>query len=111
MARISSHVLDLAHGRPAEGIRIEFEWLGQTTTHRTNADGRTDQPILVAESIPAGIYELVFHVGDYLREQGAGPEPLFLDRIAIRFGVSNPMGNYHIPLLLSPYGYSTYRGS
>jgi 5-hydroxyisourate hydrolase len=107
MARISTHVLDLANGRPAAGVRIELfgpsrELLCSAVT---NTDGRTDAPLLSADSIATGRYELLFHAGEYL------PTATFLDEIPIRFGVSDPHGNYHVPLLLSPYGYSTYRGS
>jgi 5-hydroxyisourate hydrolase len=78
----------------------------------TNRDGRTDQPLLSGERIPTGVYELVFAAGAYLRQQGVTlPEPAFLDNIVIRFGIADETGAYHVPLLLSPYGYSTYRGS
>jgi 5-hydroxyisourate hydrolase len=107
MARISTHVLDLAKGRPAAGVRIElFGPSGEPLCSAvTNIDGRTDAPLLNGDSIPTGRYELVFHAGEYLRTSA------FLDEIPVRFGVSDPSGNYHVPLLLSPYGYSTYRGS
>ena len=114
MARISTHVLDTALGQPAVGIWVE---LYQVTSERvlvksalTNQDGRTDEPLDTGAS--PGVYELVFHAGEYLRQHSAmTTEPPFLDRIAIRFGVAAAPGNYHVPLLLSPYGYSTYRGS
>ena len=78
----------------------------------TNSDGRTDAPILPQEKFATGTYELVFFAGDYLRETGqAGAEPLFLDQVPIRFGLSDGAAHYHVPLLISPYGYSTYRGS
>jgi 5-hydroxyisourate hydrolase len=116
MARLSTHVLDTARGKPASGLKIELyairEARGWVKTVLTNDDGRTDEPLLTGEAIPTGVYELVFHAGAYLRERGLElPEPAFLDEIVIRFGVSDAHGHYHVPLLLSPYGYSTYRGS
>jgi 5-hydroxyisourate hydrolase len=114
---LTTHVLDTARGLPAEGLTI---WLYRVTgnSHRkiaeavTNADGRTVGPILPKDKFAAGTYELVFHAGDYLRATGqGGAEPLFLDQVPIRFGMSDADAHYHVPLLLSPYGYSTYRGS
>ena len=115
-ARLTTHVLDTASGRPAEGLKIAlYRVVGNS--HRkigeavTNADGRCDAPLLEGKAFPPGQYELVFFVGDYLRASGAAlPEPLFLDQVPIRFGVAGA-GHYHVPLLLSPFGYSTYRGS
>ncbi len=113
---LTTHVLDTARGCPAAGLAI---WLYRVSgnSHRkiaelvTNADGRTDGPILPAATFTPGQYELVFHAGDYLRATGqAGEEPLFLDQIPIRFGLAQD-AHYHVPLLLSPFGYSTYRGS
>lgn len=114
---LTTHVLDTARGQPAEGLGITlYEVAGNR--HRkiaeavTNADGRTDAPILGKADFAAGTYELVFFAGDYLRSTGqAGQEPLFLDQVPIRFGISDAGAHYHVPLLLSPYGYSTYRGS
>ena len=81
-------------------------------TVATNADGRTEEPLLSGQSIEAGVYELTFHAGDYFRRAGiALADPPFLDLIVIRFGIADASGNYHVPLLLAPYGYSTYRGS
>ncbi|MGY6565150.1 MAG: hydroxyisourate hydrolase [Halomonadaceae bacterium] len=117
MGRLTTHVLDTAQGRPGEGIRIEVFRLsgsGRTPlkTVTTNDDGRCDAPILEGDDFQAGEYELVFHAGDYLRQQGVqADEPRFLDVIPLRFGVSDASQHYHVPLLLSPYGYSTYRGS
>lgn len=114
---LTTHVLDTASGIPAPGIRIVLYKIdGDIRTKiseaQTNADGRTDTPILAATDFAAGIYELVFAAGDYLRASGAQlPEPLFLDQIPIRFGVDDLQAHYHVPLLLSPFGYSTYRGS
>ena len=114
---LTTHVLDTATGQPAEVLRIVL-YAVNGNSHRkiaealTNNDGRTDAPILPANKFETGTYELVFFAGDYLRSTGqAGAEPLFLDQIPIRFGMSDPDAHYHVPLLLSPYGYSTYRGS
>ncbi len=116
MGRLTTHVLDTAAGRPAAGLRIELWRAGSDPAHirtiTTNADGRADAPILEGDDFQTGEYELRFHAGDYLRDNGAAlAEPAFLDIIPIRFGIAEPDGHYHVPLLLSPYGYSTYRGS
>jgi len=116
MGRLTTHVLDTALGKPAEGLRIELWSLGadatQVSTHVTNSDGRVDGPILEGRAFKRGTYELRFHAGDYLKATGQPlPEPLFLDIIPIRFGIAEEDGHYHVPLLLSPFGYSTYRGS
>ena len=113
---LTTHVLDTARGCPAAGMRISLYKLSGAGRElvcmvETNADGRTDEQVLPADQFEKGIYELLFHAGDYLRETGtAGEEPLFLDTIPIRFGLSQD-DHYHVPLLISPYGYSTYRGS
>ncbi|MGP6086782.1 hydroxyisourate hydrolase [Antarctobacter jejuensis] len=113
---LTTHVLDTARGCPAVGIRIML-YRVSGNSHRkiaeavTNDDGRTDAPILPAGKFKTGQYELIFCTGDYLRATGqAGEDPLFLDEVPIRFGMSEA-AHYHVPLLLSPYGYSTYRGS
>ena len=117
MGRLSTHVLDMASGKPAAALEIrlyalksdERSLLKSTTT---NADGRTDAPLLAGEEFTAGVYELVFCAGNYHRARGeALASPAFLDEIVVRFGVADPAMNHHVPLLLSPYGYSTYRGS
>ena len=116
MGFLTTHVLDTARGQPAAGINIAL-YRVSGNSHRkiaeavTNADGRTDAPILPEGKFKTGTYELIFFAGDYLRENGlANEDPLFLDGIPIRFGMSAD-DHYHVPLLLSPYGYSTYRGS
>ncbi len=116
MGRLTTHVLDTALGAPAKGLRIDLYRLdGEQRTHLkrmvTNADGRTDEQILPEAEFRTGVYELVFHAGAYLDESGAAPEsPRFLSDIPIRFGMSEA-SHYQVPLLLSPFGYSTYRGS
>jgi 5-hydroxyisourate hydrolase len=107
MARLSTHVLDTAAGRPAEGIRVTLNCGGQAVAEgRTNADGRA--VLLEGESLRTGVYELIFSVGQYFQ---TGSQPPFLGEVVVRFGVADPAASYHIPLLVSPYGYSTYRGS
>lgn len=113
MARISTHVLDTARGEPAQGLWIDLHFRSKLVkTAVTNTDGRTDAPLLSGDGLETGVYELTFHAGDYFRATGATlTDPPFLDEVVVRFSVSDPAGNYHVPLLLSPYGYSTYRGS
>ncbi|MEM1267459.1 MAG: hydroxyisourate hydrolase [Pseudomonadota bacterium] len=111
---LTTHVLDTARGRPADGLKILL-YRVSGNSHRkiaeavTNADGRTDAPILPETSFKPGGYELVFCAGDYLSGWAELADPPFLDQIPVRFGMVE--GHYHVPLLLSPYGYSTYRGS
>lgn len=116
MGRLTTHVLDTAVGKPAAGMTIELLRLSDDPallrTAVTNDDGRVDAPMLEGEHFQVGLYELRFHAGEYLRKAGtAVPEPAFLDVIPIRFGIADASQHYHVPLLLSPYGYSTYRGS
>jgi 5-hydroxyisourate hydrolase len=117
MARLSTHVLDTALGKPAAGVPVELHRLAREgRTHVasavTNADGRTDAPLIAGDRLEAGVYELTFKVGAYLQRVTAGlPDPLFLDDVVVRVGIADPLGNYHVPLLLSPHGYSVYRGS
>jgi 5-hydroxyisourate hydrolase len=114
--RLTTHVLDTASGKPAAGLSISlYRFDGERRSHlktvKTNGDGRCDAPLLEGASFGAGEYELVFAAGDYLRAIGVElPSPAFLDIVPIRFGIAEH-AHYHVPLLLSPYGYSTYRGS
>lgn len=115
--RLTTHVLDTARGRPAAGMVIELLHIEGLDHHliktvSTNDDGRVDAPLLSGVDIARGVYELRFHAGDYLRSTGADlSEPAFLDVIPIRFGIAEINAHYHVPLLISPYSYSTYRGS
>lgn len=117
MGRLTTHVLDTARGCPAEGIAIELYALDgavrkQIASARTNSDGRCAAPLLEGTAFKPGRYELIFHAGAYLDQQGAAlPDPKFLDEIVIRFGIADAASHYHVPLLLSPFGYATYRGS
>lgn len=112
MGKLTTHVLDTALGKPASGLHIEV-WKDQLLkTVVTNTDGRADGPLLEGAAFTNGQYELRFFAGDYLRSLGSKlPEPLFLDVIPIRFGIADASQHFHVPLLLSPFGYSTYRGS
>jgi 5-hydroxyisourate hydrolase len=103
----------MSRGVPAAGIAVDLYFGGaHLKSVATNGDGRTDEPLISAPELIPGRYELVFHAGDYFRSLEIPlPDPPFLDEIAIRFGISDPRANYHVPLLFSPYGYSTYRGS
>lgn len=111
---LTTHVLDTARGRPAAGMRITLYALdGERRVLRevvTNDDGRTDGPILPEGEFRTGSYELVFHVGEWLDGHHQAPAPRFLDEVPIRFGMAED-DHYHVPLLISPFGYSTYRGS
>jgi len=118
MTGLTTHVLDTALGKPAEGLvidlfRIEGDVRTPLKTVTTNSDGRVDGgAILIGDSFVAGTYELLFRAGDYLRASGAKlSDPAFLDLVPIRFGIADTTAHYHVPLLISPYGYSTYRGS
>jgi 5-hydroxyisourate hydrolase len=115
MGRLTTHVLDTALGRPAAGLTIELYRLSPDDRHlatvTTNADGRVDGPIVEGAAFSKGVYELRFHAGAYLRATSQVSDPSFLDVIPIRFGIAAPDEHYHVPLLLSPFAYSTYRGS
>ena len=116
--RLTTHVLDTANGIPAAGVEIELWRLmdggerTRLTTTRTNADGRTSAPFLEGDEMVAGVYELIFAVGAYFADRHAATGALpFLDRVPVRFGITDPSMHYHVPLLVSPWAYSTYRGS
>ena len=118
MAGLTTHVLDTACGRPAAGMALELTRLDENGERRllrsvrTNADGRTDEPLLSGEESVRGVYEIAFAVGEYFAGRPeVGDEFPFLDRVPLRFGISDPSAHYHVPLLVSPWSYSTYRGS
>lgn len=108
MSTLSTHVLDTASGRPAAGMKIEL-WSRDRSallkTVTTNSDGRTEEPLLAGDALAAGTYELVFHVGDYFGNRS------FLDQVPVRFTIADAQAKYHVPLLVTPWAYSTYRGS
>jgi 5-hydroxyisourate hydrolase len=117
MGRLSTHVLDTRTGTPAAGMRLEFSVLDQGAWHKlktlqTNADGRTDEPLMTGDAMRTGEFRIVFHVAEYFRAQGVAlPDPPFLDRVPIRFGIADATAHYHVPLLCTPWSFSTYRGS
>ena len=113
MSGLTTHVLDTAHGHPAKGVAIRLYRDGLLLADCvTNSDGRCDKPLLTGAEMDIGRYHLEFSVGDYFRAQGTPmPTPSFLDVVTIDFGVADPLAHFHVPLLVSPYGYSTYRGS
>ena len=113
---LTTHALDTASGRPAAGMalelfRIEGDGRRSLKKLQTNADGRTDEPLLAEDEFETGLYEIVFDVGDYFAGAPGVADPPFLDRVPIRFGIADPSAHYHVPLLASPWSYSTYRGS
>ena len=116
--RLTTHVLDTACGKPAQGVAVSLYAIEPTGARRllksaqTNADGRCDAPFLSGSEMSVGAYELVFEVAAYFRAAGVAlSEPPFLDIVPLRFGIADASAHYHVPLLISPYGYSTYRGS
>jgi 5-hydroxyisourate hydrolase len=117
MGKLSTHVLDTMHGKPAKGVLVRLYaihdnarlLLKQATT---NDDGRCDAPLLEESAMQAGVYELVFSAGDYFAAMGVNvPQPRFVDEVVVRFGIAQPTENYHVPLVVTPWTYSTYRGS
>ena len=117
MGKLSTHVLDITQGKPGAGVKVALYAVGAQgrtliKTDVTNADGRCSAPLLEGETMKAGKYELVFGAGDYFAAQGVErPEPRFIDEVTIAFGVAGAEQNYHVPLVVSPWAYSTYRGS
>jgi 5-hydroxyisourate hydrolase len=116
--KLTTHILDTAHGCPAAQVAIDLWFLNPGSGELqlllntyTNQDGRTDKPLLMQEQLQIGEYELVFHVGEYFANLEALPTPPFLNTIPIRFGIADTQAHYHVPLLVSPWSYSTYRGS
>jgi 5-hydroxyisourate hydrolase len=115
--KLSTHVLDTTIGKPGAGVKIDLyavngaarQFIKSTVT---NADGRTDAPLLVDDTVKIGVYELDFHAGDYFRARDVSmPTPAFVDVVTLRFGVADAAANYHVPLVCTPWSYSTYRGS
>ena len=114
--KLSTHVLDTRIGKPGAGVTIKLYAVAAARTHLktavTNSDGRTDEPLLLGEALTVGVYELDFYAGDYYRAQGVAlPSPAFVDVVTLRFGVADAQANYHVPLVCTPWSYSTYRGS
>ena len=120
LGKLTTHILDTSNGVPARGVAISLFWRGEQgdaeatliSTHTTNHDGRCDGPLLDGDAFKKGVYELIFEIGAYFEAKGAKtPTTPFLDDVIVRFGISDSDEHYHVPLLVSPYGYSTYRGS
>jgi 5-hydroxyisourate hydrolase len=113
MSGLTTHILDTASGKPAAGVAVRVLRDGAVLrSATTNADGRCDQPLLTVDALAVGAYRLEFDIGAYYRRLGLNlPDPAFLETVAIEFGIAEPTAHYHVPLLVSPFGYSTYRGS
>ena len=113
MSGLTTHVLDTMHGQPASGLSLRLLRDGETLVDAvTNIDGRVDKPLLTAETLRPGAYRLEFDVGEYFRDLGVAlPDPAFLETVVIDFGIADAASHYHVPLLVSPFAYSTYRGS
>ena len=116
MTKLTTHVLDVYSGKPGKGISVELYYISNSerkkiTSVKLNNDGRADPPLVQGENFIKGKYELIFYIGDYFKNISAATDVPFLDDVVIRFGISNPSEHYHVPLLVSPWSYSTYRGS
>ena len=115
MTKLTTHCLDTFSGKPAQGVKVDVYFVSgkKTKLNSTtlNIDGRSDKPLIEGSNFKEGQYELVFFVGDYFKKITDLPKTPFLNEVAIRFGISNPNEHYHVPLLVSPWSYSTYRGS
>lgn len=116
MGRLTTHVLDIAQGRPGAGMQVQLYTVGDErrllTSITTNADGRCDRPLLEGKAFHPGAYELLFHTGAYFKNCGmALPDPPFFDAVPVRFAIAAPEQDYHVPLLVSPWSYTTYRGT
>lgn len=116
MTKLTTHVLDVFSGRPGKGIKVELFFFNGEKREKINSiilnnDGRSDKPLVEKEKFKNGKYELIFYIGDYFKKISTLDKPQFLDDVVVRFGISNNKENYHVPLLVSPWSYSTYRGS
>ena len=116
MTKLTTHVLDVYSGKPGKGIKVDLYQVQNNkreklTSVMLNNDGRSDKPLIEGSNFIEGKYELVFFVGDYFKNITDLPKTPFLNEVVIRFGISNPKENYHVPLLVTPWSYSTYRGS
>ena len=116
MTKLTTHVLDVYSGKPGKGIKVDLFFLDGDNKEKINTivlnnDGRSDQPLVEKEKFKSGKYELVFYIGDYFKNMSSVSDVPFLDDVIIRFGISDPSQHYHVPLLVSPWSYSTYRGS
>ena len=116
MTKLTTHVLDVYSGKPGKGISVELYYLNNSerkkiTSVKLNNDGRVDSPLVDGKNFIKGKYELVFHIGDYFKNISLANDVPFLDDVVVRFGISDPSQHYHVPLLVSPWSYSTYRGS
>ena len=116
MTKLTTHVLDVFSGKPGKGIKVELFFLNGDNREKINSiilnsDGRSDKPLVENETFKNGKYELIFYIGDYFKKITTLDEIQFLDDVVVRFGISNNKENYHVPLLVSPWSYSTYRGS
>ena len=116
MTKLTTHVLDVYSGKPGKGILVELFYINNSerkklTSTKLNDDGRVNSPLVEGDIFVKGKYELVFHIGDYFKNTSSASDVPFLDDVVIRFGISDPSQHYHVPLLVSPWSYSTYRGS